>query len=57
MCYFSLDEVKKAAAKLPAPWVVLSGSDTSLTLGKVDNKTLTVHVDIHSDFSTNVSEQ
>ena len=55
VCYNSLDEMKKAEAKLPAPWIGVGDSDTSLTLGRVENKTLTVHVEVLSDLSTKVS--
>ena len=56
VCYYSVDDVKKEAeAKLPAPWIVVKDSDHSVTVGIVENKTLTIHVEIQSHLPTFVS--
>ena len=44
-----------AKTKLPAPWIVVKDSHNSSTVGIVENKTLTIHVEIQSDSSTFVS--
>ena len=46
---------KGTKTKLPAPWIVVKDSDNSVTVGIVENKTLTIHVEVQSDLSTFVS--
>ena len=46
---------KGAKTKLPALWSVVKDSDNSSTVGIVENKTLTIHVEVQSDLSTFVS--
>lgn len=55
VAYYTFDEVKRDAAALPSPWILLQKTDKEVVVGIVENDIVEKKVVISSDFTVNVS--